>query len=116
MFEAPVVDSLDARACADRLDASVLQERYVGAERLVLAAHWADLHPVTEAASPAYGAEGTPAVAEYAAEQLGCHLRTTTTSAANLMRDALDLRHRHPMLWSSVTTGQVEDWKARKVA
>jgi hypothetical protein len=130
MFEAPVVDSLDARSCADRLDASVLRERSVGAERLALAAHWADLHPVVAEAPPdwtphrrrtqtrarACGADGTPAVSEFAVEELGCLLRTTTTSAAGLMRDALELRHRHPQLWEAVMTGRVEDWKARKVA
>ena len=132
MFEAPVVDSLDARACADRLDASVLRERSVGAERLALAAHWADLHPVvgetdaqeswtphrrrTQVQVRTFGADGTPAVSEFAAEELGCLLRTTTTSAAGLMRDALELRHRHPLLWEAVMTGRVEDWKARKVA
>ena len=132
MFESPVVDTLDARECADRLDATVLEERRIAAERLALAAHWADLHPVvsetavdeswtphrqrTQVVTRTFAADGTPAVSEFAAEELGCHLRTTTTSAASLMRDALEVRHRHPRTWEAVMTGTLDAWKARKAA
>ena len=92
MFEPPFVDSLDASACSDQLDVLVMWERRLGAERLAWVAHWADLHPVlpgTRARVQSYGVDGTPAVAEFAAEELGCRLRMTTVGAGNLMRDAL---------------------------
>lgn len=132
MFERPQVDSLDAVACADALAAVVVEQRRASAQRLALAAHWADLHPpmVAEATDPSWstyrrgaqvrvrpgGSDGTPDVSEFAATELGALLGLTTPSATNLMRDALDLRHRHPRLWAAVMSGQVEDWKARKVA
>jgi hypothetical protein len=55
-------------------------------------------------------------VAEFTAAELGCLLQTTTGAAASLLRDALNLRHRHPRLWAAVMQGEVEDWLARKVA
>jgi hypothetical protein len=147
MFEPSEVSSLDVTGCADALDAWVMQQRQVGARRLALAAHWADLHsppgpggrwgagvvagdPEEESEPVArirgrtghrpggiqVGAEGTPRVTEFAATELGVLLQTTTPAAVALLRDALELRHRLPQVWAAVQTGQVEDWKARKVA
>lgn len=62
------------------------------------------------------GGAGTPDVAEFAAAELGCLQETTTAAAAAQMADALDLRHRLPLLWVRVRAGQVRGWKARKVA
>ena len=128
MFEPPVAGSLTDRACADRLVASVQAERRQAAERLVLVAHWADLHHVPEhdirgasrGAKREYavpgGADGTPTVGEFAATELGMLLEISTTGAQQLIRDALNLRHRHPRWWEAATTGQVDPWKARKLA
>jgi hypothetical protein len=97
---------------------------------LVLAAHWADLHAV-DLSDPRYsvsgvgpgveecrrlGGVGTPAVREFAAAELGTLQHTTTAAAARQMADALDLRHRLPLLWRRVQAGQVRGWQARKVA
>lgn len=62
------------------------------------------------------GAEGTPAVAEFAAVELGMSLQVSTTTAAMLLRDALEIRHRLPRVWAAVMTGVVDVWKARKAA
>ena len=51
------------------------------------------------------GGVGAPALQE-----------TTTQAAAAQMADALDLRHRLPMLWGKVGAGAVRAWKARAVA
>lgn len=130
MFERPDPASTDASACADVLAGLVVEQRSVGARRLAYAAHWADLHGPTadeatgSASSDASarevrfrpgGSDGTPAVSEFAADELGALLEMTTVSGANLIADALDLRHRHPRLWDAVMSGQVDDWKARKV-
>jgi hypothetical protein len=130
MFERPVPQELDAVACADVLAGLVAEQRLVGARRLAYAAHWADLHgptpqdvtdgcthsrPATRIRFRPGGSDGTPEVSEFAADELGALLEMTTVSGANLIADALDLRHRHPRLWDAVLTGRVEDWKARKV-
>ena len=74
--------------------------------RLHIAAHWADLHPgeaVPASRLPGtehpvrLGGEGTPTVGGFAAAELGCVLRISDGSAARLIGDALDLRHRLPV-------------------
>ncbi len=37
-------------------------------------------------------------------------------AAGALIRDALDLQHRHPRLWAALASGRARVWKARKVA
>jgi hypothetical protein len=61
------------------------------------------------------GGPGTPRVREFAAAELGVLLGTTTTAAQWLMRDVLDLRHRHPRLWEAVCSGQARFWQARQI-
>lgn len=128
MFESPLADHQDATACADELAGLVMQQRHVDARRLALAAHWADLHYVDRPVDGRgrsggrmeypvpVGADGTPEVGEFAAVELGMLLQTTTSSARALMRDALNLRHRHPRAWGAVLGGEVDAWKARKAA
>ncbi len=95
---------------------------------LALAAHWAVLHsPETLPArtGPAVpgvegvkqlGGPGTPRVTEFACAELAVLMGTGFISADNLMRDALDLQHRHPHMWAALAAGQGRVWKARKVA
>ena len=121
MYERPEVERLDLDACADALAAGVEVQRRAAAERLALAAHFADLHGPGSAPNRYVrmmpgGSDGTPEVSEFAADALGPLIQQSTRSAAALLRDALDLRHRHPRLWEAVMTGGVDDWKARKVA
>ncbi len=95
--------------------------------QLELAAHWADLHhpdsiPEPLRAGPGreracrWGGEGTPEVLEFAPAELATRLETTTGAGRALIADALDLRHRLPLLWGRVRAGQVRAWKARRVA
>ena len=62
------------------------------------------------------GGPGTPAVAEFAVEQLATRLHVTTGSAMRLVADVLDLAHRHPILWTRVTSGGCPVWLARHIA
>ncbi len=106
-------------ACADALAAVAVEARQIGARRLLLAAHWADLHaPDTDRRSQGRpgGSDGTPRVSQFCADELGCLLGMTSISAAPLLRDALDLRHRHPRTWALLLAGDIEDWRARKLA
>ena len=93
--------------------------------RLQIAAHWADLHPgdaVVESRLPGrqhpvrLGGEGTPTVADFAPAELGCVLRISDGSAARLIGDALDLRHRLRLIWAAALTGQVPAYQARRIA
>ena len=62
------------------------------------------------------GGDGSPAVAAFAAEELGAAMGVSTQSAMGLMADALDLRHRLPQLWTKVEDLSVAPWKTRRVA
>jgi hypothetical protein len=61
------------------------------------------------------GADGTPLVGEFLALELAALFGTTTTDAAARIASVLDLRHRHPELWTAVVAGRLEPWKAGKV-
>ena len=90
-----------------------------------IAAHWADLHPgeaVAKSRLPGtehpvrLGGEGTPTVGDFAAAELGCVLRMSDGAAARLIGDALDLRHRLPLIWAAARAGQVPAYQARAIA
>ncbi|HET9777795.1 MAG TPA: DUF222 domain-containing protein, partial [Propionibacteriaceae bacterium] len=93
--------------------------------RLQIAAHWADLHAgeaVAESRLPGtehpvrLGGDGTPTVGDFAAAELGCVLRMSDGSAARLIADALDLRHRLRGVWAAARAGQVPAYQARVIA
>ena len=50
------------------------------------------------------------------AEELGAAMGVSTQSAMALMADALDLRHRLPLLWAKVEALGVAPYKTRRVA
>jgi hypothetical protein len=93
--------------------------------RLQIAAHWADLHPGEAVAASRLpgtehpvrlGGEGTPTIGDFAAADLGCVLRISEGSAARLIADALDLRHRLPLIWAAALAGQAPAYQARHIA
>jgi hypothetical protein len=97
-------------------------------QELALAAHWADLHgpqtrpDLTDRALPGAerlvvaGGAGTPRITEFACAELGVLMGTGFIAASALIRDAVDLRHRHPVLWQALSEGRGRVWKARRVA
>lgn len=120
----------DGQAAADALVGNHARLVEAEAAEFVLVAHWADLHdghtlidgsgggrvlPGTERARR-YGGDGTPLVGEFAAAELGCLLGRGPVAAATLVADALDVRHRLPVLWAAVTAGDARVWQARQVA
>ena len=62
------------------------------------------------------GGLGTPSVAEFAWAELGARLQVSPWSARQLVADALDVRHRLPLIWARVLTGQARVGHARRVA
>ena len=100
-----VLDTLDAvsRLHAVRADAD--------AGLFELAAHFADQHAGESLAttgssavlpglerSVRVGGAGTPAVAEFAFAELGARMQMSPFSARRLVADALDVRHRLPLI------------------
>ena len=59
---------------------------------------------------------GTPAVAEYAVEELAAALGLSHAAGLALVSEAVELRHRLPRLWALVQDGRLQAWKARQVA
>ncbi len=136
---APDVRDLDASAV---LDAAVSARRAADAEEarlLALAVHWVDLHPATEehpaatfptqrlgglasALGPSFfdraplAGAGTPAVAEYAVEELAAALSLSHAAGLALVSEAVELCYRLPRLWALVQDGRLQAWKARQVA
>ncbi|MBK8461195.1 MAG: hypothetical protein IPL43_14350 [Micropruina sp.] len=62
------------------------------------------------------GADGTPLVGEFLAHELALVLRIPPTAAALRMVAALNLKHRHPRLWTAVQQLELETWQAARVA
>ncbi len=121
MLDTAAIADLDGDAACVALDRA--RAALVAAEvaEFFLAAHWADLHPgeAVEDERRArrrrgrrnprgsergrqLGADGTPLVAEFAPMELGVHLGMGYVAAATLVRDALNVRHRHPLLWAAL--------------
>ncbi len=103
------------QASAQRAEVAILED----------AAHWADLHGIlesTEFALPGVeqmlplGGDGTPDVCEFCPAELGAELSISPNSAARLIGDALDLRHRLPQLWARIQAGEVKPWIGRQIA
>ncbi|HHV21104.1 MAG TPA: hypothetical protein GXZ30_06160, partial [Propionibacterium sp.] len=63
-----------------------------------------------------FGAEGTPQAAEFITFEVGPALGISPESAAGLIADVLDLRHRLPRTWQLVLQGRVLGWLGRRIA
>ena len=67
-------------------------------------------------ADESLGGDGTPAVAAFTPEPFALALGMSPSAGAQLIADALDLRHRLPLLWKRVRRLEVPAWQARRVA
>jgi hypothetical protein len=125
------VDDLDADWLLALAEDAEVQSRQAERRKLRYAYQWCVLNPATEDTGratwyelgrealdcdEAIGGEGTPLVAAFAAEQLGAALRVSTSTALQLMADALNLRHRLPRIWAKVEALDVPAWRAQRVA
>ncbi|MEX0426601.1 hypothetical protein AB3X52_03140 [Nocardioides sp. DS6] len=116
-----VSDSPDA--LLRRAEELVRERRAPVVEDLLVGLAWADRHgeePPTSAPGGdrllQLGGDGTPAVRELAVPELAIARATTTAATRAALADALDLRHRLPLLWAAVRALEIEPWVARKVA
>src|SRR5262245_28300831 len=107
------------RAAADRAEADLL----------AAACAWADLHPAEsidraetfivrgfgDTGIPVAG-EGAPWVAEFAVAEFAAALGLPTEVGKAYVGEALELRHRLPRLWARVQAGDLQAWRARRIA
>ena len=122
------VGDLDPAGVLEAAAEAEQTERRAAFRKLQLAAHWADLHPATAdtcvetfggaalLADESLGGDGTPAVAAFTPEPFALSLGLSPSTGAQLIADALDLRHRLPMLWKRLSRLEVPAWQARRVA
>ena len=122
-------NDLDATATLALAEREVSGARQQGVDRLRLLLHWADLHSEDPQARPGavplnrggdrliqLGGEGTPMASELCWAELAIALETGVIALRNQAGQALDLRHRLPLLWAVVKERRVEPWVAQKVA
>jgi Domain of unknown function (DUF222) len=125
VFETEDLVELDAARTLAAAEANEHTLTTAETHRLQIAAHWADLHPgdaVPESRLPGtehqvrLGGDGTPTIGDFAPAELGCVLGISDGSAARLIGDALDLRHRLRLIWAAALAGQVPAHQARRIA
>ena len=124
------VSRLDADAACAELATAHADLLEVECRRLVLAAHWIDLHaPADEPdangsrrvlpgmeRTVASGAGGTPQISEFACAEFAALQAMHPNAGRAHLAKVTDLRHRHPRLWARVRSGEVRGWKALEVA
>lgn len=101
------------------------------AHLLQLAADWADAHPPVSDPEPFPGQpredpfgrpeevdenRGIPAWSWSASAPFAAAIGRSTAAGEAMIRDALILRHRLPRVWSRVLVGEVEAYRARRIA
>jgi Domain of unknown function (DUF222) len=109
----------ECRAEANRLDMRVLEHAQAYADR-----YHPDRCPTRPGrGSPdgreraiVLGGDGCPEIAEFASAEFGAMIGLSAGAAANLIGQALALRHRFPLTWARVQAGEATAWKARKIA
>jgi hypothetical protein len=127
-------DSLEG--CAEGFDARAILDAAEGAQRarilaenqlLVLATSWADMYPA-ESIHPADhgmpgaaravrpGGEGTPEVNDLAMAEFSVKIGKGLGAGMAFIGDALDLRHRFPLLWGKLLRGEMFGWQGCKIA
>ena len=116
---------------AARREQAAARRAEVGLLRCAL--QWAALHPAADGGPDGPGAtaaavfldaggvepiagQGCPGVAEFSVAEFGAELGLGTTAAKRLLGHAQELAHRLPRLWRRVLDGEVDPWRARRVA
>lgn len=110
--------------------AAQARARQAEADLLACALQWAIVHPSSDGTAEADDAAvfvdpagferiagaGCPGVAEFSIAEFGTELGLTTVAAKRLIGHALELAHRLPRTWRRVLDGEVDPWRARRIA
>jgi hypothetical protein len=113
-----------ARQVADELRAAVVAERRAEAVKLALVCELADMYrsvvPALDVPGGprlvSAGGDGTSEVDDFLIQELHPLLGVGPASAWSLLREAINLRDRHPRVWALVQQGVVPAWQGRQVA
>jgi len=62
-----------------------------------------------------FGGAGTPLLGEFVVGEIGPILGVSLDAARQRVAEVLDLRFRHPRLWTAVAAGKVRPWQAVKI-
>ncbi len=121
--------ALDAAETLAATEERTRARRAGDAQDLLHVLHWCDLHSVDPEGEPGgvpksrggdylrrIGGDGTPEVADLCFAELAIARGGGEMSTCNLAADALDLKHRMPLLWGAVLDLRIEVWLARKIA
>jgi len=116
-------DEMDDDQALTYLQAVRRQQAWTESLGLRAVARFAELHdevldrPIPGAErSVRMGGEGTPRCGSFTADELGAELRMSRHSAARLIADAMDLKHRLPGLLMTLRAGGTDAYRARLVA
>ncbi len=115
---------LDSAAVLGAAEELTLEQRARDVDLLRLVLQWADLHSTDPGEGRTlgadqlvdYGGEGSPPVQELCWAELAIARHSGLIATRHLAADALDLRHRLPLVWQAVQDLRLPAWVARKVA
>lgn len=124
------VEELSAAGLLRAARVAQAHARQAEADLLVCALQWAIVHPSSDGSADAEDAAvffdasgveriagiGCPGVAEFSIAEFGTELGLSTIAAKRLIGHALELAHRLPRTWRRVLNGDVDPWRARRVA
>ncbi|NYJ02518.1 hypothetical protein HNR19_003216 [Nocardioides thalensis] len=118
------VQDLDAAAVLAASEALLSRSRECEVDLLRLALQWADIHSTDPGEGRVMGAdqlldfggEGTPKTRELCWGEFAISQQMGVIATKHLAADALDLRHRLPLVWEAVQALILPVWVARKVA
>ena len=98
------------------------------ADLMVAAVTWAEQHPpesIDEAATwitpggdtgLTLAGEGAPLVAEFCIAEFALAIGRSTDGGRALVAAAVELKYRLPRVWARVQSGDLEAWRARRIA
>ena len=123
MFPFEFADCNAAETLA-RVEAAYARQRQCELDQILLAQHYAALHPVPThnpglpggERAHVYGGEGCPEIAEFAPAEYGAVTGVSALSAARFLGQCVALPARFPLTWERVSTGRATPWKARQIA
>ncbi|WP_026181367.1 hypothetical protein [Demetria terragena] len=112
-----------------RAEASVTVRRQADVDDLNLLLIWADSHSGDPQDEPGarsvrnggprlvnIGGQGTPQVIDLCFAEMAIARQASEVATRNATADALDLRHRLPLIWAHTQNLRCETWVARKIA